>query len=127
MPKTTWGAPSFSDDIRNNLSKTHHKEIFYTNSFKDDYINSVKASLRGEDYERPYEERLVRNNNIDHVSQFSPDEIHYEMNEEKRLNGDFNFDDYEENTNSDLFIDFSDSDSNNDSFDSDPFMDYTEI
>lgn len=112
MANRVWGAPSLSDDIFNNLSKTHHKEIEYTNSFSTDYINSFKASLKGEKYEIPFEEKLVRNNNIDYVSQTNLDDIAYEMTNESLLG--YDQDEHAEN----LFNDFESSDNFGD-FDTD--------
>jgi hypothetical protein len=73
-----WGEPSLSDDIFNNLSKTHHKEKIYENSFAYDLGQSMLDS----NYERPFKEVLVRNNNENFVSEYG--ENHAYFDEDKR-------------------------------------------
>lgn len=69
-----WGASSLSDDIFNNLSKTHHKEKVYENSFAYDWGQSMLNSK----YERPFEEVLVRNNNEDFVSEYGENHAYFD-------------------------------------------------
>ncbi len=82
-----WGASSLSDDIFNNLSKTHHKEKVYENSFAYDWGQSMLNSK----YERPFEEVLVRNNNEDFVSEYGENHAYFDedKNYKKSIQRDY--------------------------------------
>lgn len=93
-----WGAPSMSEDIFNNMSKTHHKEKIYDNSIAHDL---GKAFITKGNYERPFHEVLVRNHDIDYVAENTYIEGVFDTkNDYEDFEADSYFDDYDEFENS---------------------------